>query len=213
MRSAQRGSKLVGRLLSFVRSRDLVIEPFEVHNVVHELEDLLREACGSHVKLLLDIKDTSWSVATDVSQFETALLNLVINAKDASSEEGVIKITVDNVGAGSQGECNKNSAIPNQYVCISVVDTGSGIPKSIIDKITEPFFTTKEVGKGTGLGLSLVKSIVTSSGGILDIESEEGVGTTVSILLPRFKKTPIIETVAEVETRVDAEQRSAQSGV
>ena len=184
--SARRGATLISQLLSFARVRKLASVAFQPESILAELDSLLREACGSSFKLVVDIIDHDWYVFSDVSQFETAILNLVINARDAYSAFGEIRITVENIGIVGSQELTNLNIIPKQYVSISVSDEGMGIPKSIINNVTEPFFTTKKNGKGTGLGLSLVESIVKSSGGFLEIDTAEGVGTTVRMLLPRF---------------------------
>lgn len=189
LQSAQRGVKLTSRLLSFARSKDLIIESFDPREVIRELNVLLREACGSRVSLVLDVGGDAWRIASDISQFETAILNLVINSRDAISSKGTIRLSIENVGTKDEQRLPKDRSIPNQYVSITVADDGSGISKDILKRVTEPFFTTKDLGKGTGLGLSLVHSLVTSSGGEMDIDSEENVGTTVTIMLPRWQQS------------------------
>ena len=186
--AAQRGAKLTDRLLNYSRGRDPLSEPIRPSDVVRTLEGMLREACGPKMRLAVRVYGDPWPVLSDASQLETSLLNLVINARDASSGDGDIVIKVENFNAAANVKDLASGVKPGDYVRISVTDMGSGIPKSILDKIMEPFFTTKEVSKGTGLGLSIVHGFVTRSGGAMSIESEEGVGTTVSLFLPRLKQ-------------------------
>ena len=190
LHSAQRGVKLTKRLLNFSRGKNLIIEPFEPSTIVRELADLMQEACGSNTRLMLEFESDGGFVATDISLFETSLLNLVINARDASPIHSEITVCVQNLGVNSSFQRDKTNSIPTEYISISVSDNGAGIPQSVIKRVTEPFFTTKEPGKGTGLGLSVVHNLITQSGGQLDIDSVEGKGTTVTMLLPRFHKQP-----------------------
>jgi len=186
--AAQRGGKLTGRLLNYSRSRDPLSEPIDPAAVVRGLEDMLRKACGATTRLAVRIYGDPWPVLSDASQLETALLNLVLNARDASRGAGDIVVKVEIFQAAAEEKYFAPALEPGDYVRISVIDRGAGIPKSILDKVTEPFFTTKGAGKGTGLGLSMVHGFVTRSGGSMSIESEEGVGTTVSLFLPRLKQ-------------------------
>lgn len=185
LQSAQRGVKLTDRLLKFSRGKNLAIETFEPSSVVRGLAELLQEACGSNIKLVLEFETDGGSIATDISMFETSLLNLVLNARDASPVNSEITVCVQNLGDNSGFQNVKKGLLPTGYISISVSDNGTGIPQSLLKRITEPFFTTKEPGKGTGLGLSIVNNLVTQSGGQLNIDSVEGKGTTVIMLLPR----------------------------
>ena len=185
LQSAQRGVKLTDRLLKFSRGKNLAIETFEPSSVVRGLAELLQEACGSNIKLMLEFETDGGSIATDISMFETSLLNLVLNARDASPVNSEITVCVQNLGDNSGFQNVKKGLLPTGYISISVSDNGTGIPQSLLKKITEPFFSTKEPGKGTGLGLSIVNNLVTQSGGQLNIDSVEGKGTTVMMLLPR----------------------------
>lgn len=185
LKSAQRGVKLTNRLLDFARGKNLVIEKFDPCSVVRGISDLMQEACGSKIKLLLEFESDGGSVATDISLFETSLLNLVINARDASPKNSEITVCVQNVGAKTAQNRYKITTIPTEYIGISVSDRGTGMAESVLKRITEPFFTTKEPGKGTGLGLCVVHNLITRSDGQLNIDSIEGKGTTVTMLLPR----------------------------
>ena len=188
LNSAQRGVKLTNRLLNFSRSKNLVIESFDPSSVVRELADMMQEACGSNIKLKLEFESDGGTVASDISLFETSLLNLVINARDASPVHSEITVCVQNLGKNTAFQKSELDSIPTEYISVSVSDTGAGISQSVIKRITEPFFTTKEPGKGTGLGLCVVHNLITRSGGQLNIDSVEGIGTTVTMLLPRLHR-------------------------
>ena len=127
-------------------------------------------------------------MATDITLFETSLLNLVINARDASPQHSEITVCVQNVGVKTAQNKYKVTTIPTEYIGISVSDKGTGIPEAVLKRLTEPFFTTKDPGKGTGLGLCVVHNLVTRSDGQLNIDSIEGKGTTVTMLLPRVEE-------------------------
>jgi signal transduction histidine kinase/putative methionine-R-sulfoxide reductase with GAF domain len=187
LKSAQRGVKLTKRLLDFARGKNLLIEKFDPCSIVRGISDLMQEACGSKIKLLLEFESDGGAIATDISMFETSLLNLLINSRDASPINSEITVCVQNVGAKMAQNKYKVTSIPTEYIGISVSDKGTGMPESVLKRITEPFFTTKEPGKGTGLGLCIVHNLITRSDGQLNIDSVEGEGTTVTMLLPRME--------------------------
>ena len=139
--------------------------------------------------LKLELDPETWPILSDASQLENALLNLVFNARDASADTGCILIKVENVQAPVDIADIPPALRQEGLVRISVRDWGTGIPKSIIDKIVEPFFTTKDVGKGTGLGLSTVQGFTRHFEGSMQVESEPGQGTTVSLYFPRLPGT------------------------
>jgi CheY-like chemotaxis protein len=141
---------------------------------------VLNMAVGGTIKLTTDVKDDVWPIKIDISELETALVNLVINARDAMPDGGAIKISAENVTLDDEAK-------KGDFVVIRVSDTGAGIPPDIVQKVFDPFFTTKPVGKGTGLGLSQVHGFAYQAGGLVEIGSELGKGTTVAISLPRDK--------------------------
>jgi PAS domain S-box-containing protein len=180
--AAEQGSELVGRLLAFARRQKLEPACIEIGRLSATVTDLLAHTLGGLVELDWRTDDGLWCAFADEAQLELALMNLIINARDAMPEGGTISVRGVNraVGAGSE------SGVPaGEYVVLAVADTGCGISPDIFEQVTEPFFTTKEVGKGTGLGLSMVYGFARQSGGAIRIESKLGEGTCVEIWLPR----------------------------
>jgi two-component system cell cycle sensor histidine kinase/response regulator CckA len=142
-------------------------------------------------------------VKVDVSQFEQVIVNLAVNARDAMPAGGMLTVRTANVTAEQSAQMSYKGMPPADYVRIDISDTGTGIPAEIVDKIFEPFFSTKEVGKGTGLGLSTVYGIVKQTGGFVYVDSEEGKGTTFHIFLPRHQ--------GEQESQSDAQASGVSS--
>src|SRR5690348_15581676 len=187
--AAQQGSEVVSRLLAFARKQNLRPAPVKLHALSSAVDQLLAHTLGGLVKLEWDLPADLWWPYADEAQLELTLMNLAINARDAMPEGGSIRISGRNATIGSDDE---TGLAPGDYVAVSVADTGSVIPAELLDRVAEPFFTTKAVGKGTGLGLSMVYGFAQQSGGTLRIESELGHGTCVTIWLPRAPE----ETVA-----------------
>ncbi len=186
MSSAHRAANLVHRLLAFSRRQPIDPRVVDVRQELTEMDELLRRTIPQH-SLELTINEGVWPVRCDPSQLECSILNLAINARDAMSEKGELRIEVENrhfdqLRAEDQGEMGASD-----YVAISVADTGQGMPADIQDRVLEPFFTTKPLGQGTGLGLSMVYGFAQQSDGQMKIRSEEGKGTTVTLFLPRYE--------------------------
>jgi PAS domain S-box-containing protein len=181
-RAAEQGSDLVGRLLSFARRQQLQPAEIEIAALKATVTDLLAHTLGGLVRLEWQAADDVWCPYADSAQLELALVNLIINARDAMPRGGTIKVTARNAQAASG---NTLGLRRGDYVVLAVADSGSGIPADLLEQVTEPFFTTKEVGKGTGLGLSMVYGFARQSGGAIDIASTVDEGTTVEIWLPR----------------------------
>ncbi|HET6914379.1 MAG TPA: response regulator [Rhodanobacteraceae bacterium] len=184
--AAQQGSEVVSRLLAFARKQNLKPAPVELHALSSAVNQLLAHTLGGLVKLEWDLPDDLWWPYADEAQLELTLMNLAINARDAMPEGGSIRISGCNAAIDGDDD---NGLAAGDYVVLSVADTGSGIPADLLDRVAEPFFTTKAVGKGTGLGLSMVYGFAQQSGGTLQIESELGRGTCVTIWLPRAPAT------------------------
>src|SRR5207237_2793663 len=149
---------------------------------------LLRRLIGEKVKLDLVHGRDLWPVKVDVSQFEQVIVNLAVNARDAMADGGKLTVKTSNLTADESALLSYKGMPAADYVRIDVSDTGTGIPAEIVDKIFEPFFSTKEVGKGTGLGLSTVYGIVKQTGGFVYVDSTPGEGTTFRIFLPRHRQ-------------------------
>src|SRR5437868_10336464 len=196
--NATRAATLVRQLLAFSRRQTLRPQVLDLGDALSDLTMLLRRLIGEKVKLDLIHGRDLWPVKVDVSQFEQVIVNLAVNARDAMPDGGKLTVRTANVSAAEATELAQKGMPPADYVMIEVGDTGTGIPADIVDKIFEPFFSTKEVGKGTGLGLSTVYGIVKQTGGFVYVNSEEGKGTTFDIFLPRHH--PEQDPQAEVHT-------------
>src|ERR1700761_2065498 len=183
--NATRAATLVRQLLAFSRKQTLRPQVLDLGDALSDLTMLLRRLIGEKVKFDPVHGRDLWPVKVDVSQFEQVIVNLAVNARDAMPDGGKLTIKTANVSAQEAEKLSYKGMPPTDYVRIDVSDTGTGIPAEIVDKIFEPFFSTKEVGKGTGLGLSTVYGIVKQTGGFVYVESGEGRGTTFCIFLPR----------------------------
>lgn len=184
--AAEQGSELVSRLLAFSRRQQLRPAEIDITALANALTDILAHTLGGLVELQWRIGGQPWPAYADATQLELALMNLVINARDAMPQGGRIVVGAANRRARAGNALNLRAG---DYVVLSVEDHGTGIPPDILEQVTEPFFTTKEVGKGTGLGLSMVYGFARQSGGALEIESEVGKGTQISLWLPRAPKS------------------------
>ncbi|HEV2156734.1 PAS domain S-box protein [Bradyrhizobium sp.] len=183
--TVERASKLTAQLLAFARRQPLKPQIFNVGSQVEGVAQLIRPLVGGRIEIVVDIRDADCFTVADIAQFETALINLAINARDAMEGEGRLTIAVRKVeGIPS---LRAQSARGGDYVAISVADTGSGIAPEHIDAIFEPFFTTKEVGKGTGLGLSQAFGFAKQSEGDIAVTSTHGQGATFTIYLPQVQ--------------------------
>ncbi len=190
--AAKRGASLTSQLLTFARRQSLNPQAVDVAELIDEVHEVLDAAVGSPVTLEFDIKPGVWPVMVDINEFETALVNLVINARDAMPGGGVITISARNEASALEG------GDANEYVALTVADTGSGIAPDVLGKIFDPFFTTKPIGKGTGLGLSQVHGFAHQAGGTVKVASELGKGTAMTMLLPRKHGAPEAEDVGAV---------------
>ncbi|SCZ12136.1 hybrid sensor histidine kinase/response regulator [Microvirga guangxiensis] len=186
--TVDRASKLTGQLLAFARRQALKPEVFDVPKRVEAVTDMLRTVVGSRIEIVTDLDAQGCFAQADVSQFETALVNMTVNARDAMNGEGRLAVKVRSIPMLPPLRGHAGSLGP--FVAVSVSDTGAGIPADKLSQIFEPFFTTKEVGKGTGLGLSQVYGFVKQSGGDIAVSSEIGHGATFTIYLPQVEKAP-----------------------
>ena len=184
--AARRGEDLTRHLLSFSRRQRLTPAPTSLTEQGSGLRELLAASLPATVRLETDLPDGLWPVAIDAGEFELALLNLAVNARDAMPKGGVLSlsgrnVTLDGFGAGG---------LKGDFVALILADTGTGIAPDILPKVFDPFFTTKDVDKGTGLGLSQVFGFAQQSGGQVDVASELGVGTRFTLYLPRSTGVP-----------------------
>jgi two-component system cell cycle sensor histidine kinase/response regulator CckA len=183
--NATRAATLVRQLLAFSRRQTLRPQVLHLGDALSDLTMLLRRLIGEKVKLDLVHGRDLWPVKVDVSQFEQVIVNLAVNARDAMPAGGTLTVRTGNVTTQEAERLSYKGMPAADYVRIDVTDTGTGIPADIVDKIFEPFFSTKEVGKGTGLGLSTVYGIVKQTGGFVYVDSETDKGTSFRIFLPR----------------------------
>lgn len=183
--SAQRGAELTHRLLAFARQQPLNPEIVDVNSLVRGLQDLLRRTLGEHVEIRLECGRGMWKAMVDAGQLESALLNLAINARDAMPQGGKLVIETRNVVLDEHYAAQHANVQAGEYVLLAVSDSGGGIAPDDLERVLEPFYTTKEKGKGTGLGLAMVYGFAKQSNGHLKLYSELGAGTTVNLYLPR----------------------------
>ena len=191
--AAKHGAELVNRMLAFSRRQNLQPTAVRLTTLADTMNGLVAPILSGLVRFEWQVDGAVWPVHIDAGQLELALMNLVFNARDAMPSGGTVSIRADNrtVPTGS------DDLPAGDYVCVTVKDTGGGIPPEIVSKVIEPFFTTKSIGKGTGLGLSTVYGFAKQSGGTLIIDSVVGRGTAVELWLPRATEEFAADTVAE----------------
>lgn len=195
--TVDRATKLTGQLLAFARRQALRPEVFHIGQRVRAVADMLDTLMGARVQVLIEMPDATCPVRADVSQFETALVNMAVNARDAMDGEGtlILRVTCGAALPVIRGHASSEKS----FAAVSLTDTGAGIPPDRIGRIFEPFFTTKEVGRGTGLGLSQVFGFAKQSGGDVDVQSVVGQGTTFTLYLPEVvvSDQPAVERTQE----------------
>ncbi len=196
-----RAAKLTGQLLAFARRQALQPEVFDVGEAVQKTREMIGTLVGS--RIMIEIKARAWPyfVDADPAQFDTAIVNLAANARDAMNGEGTLTIELEAVEAIPS--IRSHPAIPGRFLALSVRDTGTGIPADRLDQIFEPFFTTKGVGQGTGLGLSQIYGFAKQSGGEIRVTSAPGEGATFTLYLPRTDRVPQDEVAAVPDSLAD----------
>lgn len=197
LQGAQRAASLTGRLLAFSRRQPLAPRPLDLNGLVRDMTELLHRTLGEQIELEGVLAPRLWTIEADGNQLESAILNLAVNARDAMPDGGKLTIETANTFLDERYVENAAEVVPGQYVVISVTDSSVGIPKDVIGKVFEPFYTTKEVGRGTGLGLSMVYGFVKQSGGHVTIYSEVGEGTAVKLYFPRYHGDGEVEEAAD----------------
>jgi PAS domain S-box-containing protein len=195
---AKRGASLTQRLLAFSRRQDLRIDPVDMLALVTGMEDLLKRSVGSTIVIKTDVPDHLPLVSADANQVELALLNLVVNARDAMPDGGEIRIGLNGVHQATPS----GDLAAGDYVVLSVVDQGYGMDRDTLQKAVEPFFSTKELGKGTGLGLSMIHGLASQLKGDLKLTSELGKGTRAELWVPAAT-SEITNKSAVVEATID----------
>ncbi|MGA8135054.1 MAG: ATP-binding protein [Pseudomonas gingeri] len=194
--SANRAAGLTHRLLAFSRRQSLDSKPVNMNELVTSMGELLNRSLNESIRLEMALGENLWTAEADPNQLESALLNLVLNARDAMPDGGNLLVRTFNQSldlAFTEAQANLE---PGDYVVLQVRDSGSGVPQSIINRVFDPFFTTKPIGQGTGLGLSIIYGFSKQSRGHVAIDSTVGQGTTVSLYLPRYQGAPVVQDEA-----------------
>jgi signal transduction histidine kinase len=199
--ATDRGTKLTRQLLAFARRGTLQPEVVMVDAAVQACEPFLRRALGETISFTLSFEPDLWPCRIDPVQFEAAILNLVVNARDAMAAGGSLNITAGNVTVDHTVLQRSGELLAGDYVCVRITDTGTGMDPEVANRAFEPFFTTKEVGRGTGLGLSQVYGFVKQSEGHVAVETEPGHGTTFLLYLPRCE--PATKAVAVPQAQAE----------
>jgi len=199
-----RGSKLASQLLAFARRQPLEPRVVNAGRLIKNMDEMLRRALGGEIEVETVVAGGLWNSLIDPDQLENAVLNLAINARDAMNGEGRLTIEASNAFLDDEYVRQQDELSAGQYVMIAVTDTGTGIPPDILERVYEPFFTTKAEDKGTGLGLAMVYGFLKQSGGHVKIYSEVGAGTTVKLYFPR--------EVASEDTLVGAPSADLKGG-
>ena len=202
--SAKRGADMVKQVLTFARGVDGERVLLQTKHLIKEVAKIVNETFPKTIHLKTNIAENLWTTMGDATQLHQVMVNLTVNARDAMPEGGTLTVTAENTVVEANQENHPASAKPGFYVVIKVKDTGTGIPREVLDKIFEPFFTTKEMGKGTGLGLATVLGIVKSHGGFVQVQTEANKGTTFLIYLPALENT--------AQQPVEAEHQPMPSG-
>ncbi|MBP1179349.1 ATP-binding protein [Methylobacterium sp. PvR107] len=198
--TVDRAAKLTGQLLAFARRQSLKPEVFDAGERLRGVADMLDTITGARIHVSVEAPDEAALVRADVNQFETAVVNIAVNARDAM--DGIGTLTMRVIAGQPMPTIRGHAGSRGPFVAISLIDTGAGIPDDILGRIFEPFFTTKVVGRGTGLGLSQVFGFAKQSGGDVDVASEVGCGTNFTLYLPEVSDAPAEMPVTDREAGV-----------
>ncbi len=186
---AQRGANIIKQLLTFARGEPSARVPLPVRHLLNEMDKLIQGTFPKNIQLRVSVPKNLWQVLGDATQIHQALMNLCVNARDAMPNGGTLTLAAENLTLDEAFAAMMPNAKPGPYICVSVADTGTGIPPEHLDRIFDPFFTTKEIGKGTGLGLATVLGIARGHGGFVRVNSQVGKGTTFELYLPASLET------------------------
>ena len=202
--SANRAAGLTHRLLAFSRRQSLDSKAVQMNTLVLSMGELLQRSLNESIHLEMRLDENLWVAEADPNQLESALLNLVINARDAMPDGGKLVVETSNQVLHRDFTEAYSNLEPGDYVMLSVTDNGCGMPQSVMSRAFDPFFTTKPIGQGTGLGLSMIYGFSKQSRGHVSIESEIDQGTTVKLYLPRFRGEEMVSDDKDVEQSPDA---------
>jgi CheY-like chemotaxis protein len=206
--AVERGSELTKRLLAFSRQQTLQSTAIDLNAQIPKMESILRQAVGESVELSMAPAAEIWPINVDVTQLETAVLNLCINARDAMRPKGgKLVLELSNITLDETYCALNDEVVPGDYAMLAVTDTGCGIPKENLDKVFQPFFTTKPPEAGSGLGLSMIYGFVKQSGGHIKIYSEVGHGTSVKIYLPRARSEETEQTNGDTKQKTQTPRK------
>ena len=204
--SVKRAAALTHRLLAFSRRQTLDPKPMNVIQLVTHMDELFSHTVGPHIRIKTDLSEDLWNTLCDQNQLENVLLNLVLNSRDAMPNGGTIVIKAANLVLSDHQPAEHRNAdtmsvsgygiVSGNYIALSVSDNGTGMPQNVLTRVFDPFFTTKPLGQGTGLGLSMTFGFVKQSGGHIDVESEVGQGTKVTVYLPQYRPEATIDALA-----------------
>jgi CheY-like chemotaxis protein len=183
--AADHGAELTSRLLAFSRKQALAPAVTDINLLVSGMSDLLRRTIGESIEIEIELANGLWRTSVDPNQVESALVNLAVNARDAMPNGGKLTIQTENASLSEQYARQHPDVTAGEYIFVAVTDTGTGMAADVLERVFEPFYTTKEIGRGTGLGLSQVYGFVRQSDGQVEIYSEVGRGTTVKMFFPR----------------------------
>jgi signal transduction histidine kinase/CheY-like chemotaxis protein len=197
--SANRAAGLTHRLLAFSRRQSLDSKPVQMNALVTSMGELLQRSINESIQLDMQLSDRLWVAEADPNQLESALLNLVLNARDAMPDGGQLVVNTFNQHLDTGFAESHGNLEPGDYVVLSVTDTGCGMPQSTMNRAFDPFFTTKPIGQGTGLGLSMIYGFSKQSGGHVTIQSEVDNGTTVNLYLPRYMGNLAQDPLADIQ--------------
>ncbi|MBE7196544.1 MAG: response regulator [Parafilimonas terrae] len=186
--TVDRAAKLTGQLLAFARRQALKPEVFEIGGALRAVAEMLDSVTGARITIETQLPDKPCHIRADLSQFETALINIAVNARDAMAGEGTLTLRL--VGGQPMPRIRGHAGSDSAFAAVALTDTGVGIAPEVLPRVFEPFFTTKEIGKGTGLGLSQVFGFAKQSGGDVDVTSDLGRGTTFTLYLPQVEAPP-----------------------
>ena len=205
--AAALGSKLTDQLLTFARRRHMDAHVIQLNDLVVGITDMLRRTLGEHITLSTSLAPDVWAIRADAGQFQSAIVNMAVNARDAMPKSGKLVVETRRIVLDTDHADFHSELKPGEYVQLSISDTGGGMPPEVRDRAFEPFFTTKEKGRGTGLGLAMVYGFTKQSGGHVTIYSEVGHGTTINLYFPRAHGTPVAPASGKTKGSVDPHAR------